>query len=120
MKNNNVHEVTHFLMEILDTTTQFLPVSHSIIPYQILLVVMYHYARDEQLSVKKLFKSGAFSEMGNRYHFKKLIESDWIVLKAHPTDFRLKLIEPSDKLLSAFSKVADKLNVTFSISKVLN
>jgi hypothetical protein len=51
--------------------------------------------------------------MGNRYHFRKLIEKDWITLKDHPTDSRLKLIVPAPKLLSSFELISDELLRSF-------
>jgi hypothetical protein len=109
MNTSKINEVTIFLMKVREVTAEHLPISHSIIPYQILLVVMYYHIRNDELSVKQLFNSGAFSEMGNRYHFKKLIQSDWIILKEHPKDFRLKLIKPSEKLMMAFASISEQL-----------
>jgi hypothetical protein len=109
MNSSKINEVTIFLMKVREVTAEHLPISHSIIPYQILLVVMYYHIRNDELSVKQLFNSGAFSEMGNRYHFKKLIQSDWIILKEHPKDFRLKLIKPSEKLMLAFANISEQL-----------
>lgn len=109
MNTSKINEVTIFLMKVREVTAEHLPISHSIIPYQILLVVMYYHIRNDELSVKQLFNSGAFSEMGNRYHFKKLIQSDWIILKEHPKDFRLKLIKPSEKLILAFANISEQL-----------
>jgi len=109
MNTSKINEVTIFLMKVREVTAEHLPISHSIIPYQILLVVMFYHIRNDELSVKQLFNSGAFSEMGNRYHFKKLIQSDWIILKDHPKDFRLKLIKPSEKLMMAFANISEQL-----------
>jgi len=111
MNTSKIKEVTLLLMKIREATADHLPISHSIIPYQILLVVMYSHIRNDELSVKQLFNSGAFSEMGNRYHFKKLIESEWIILKDHPKDFRLKLIKPSEKLMMAFVNISEQLSL---------
>ena len=74
-----------------------------------MLIVILHYVNGEELTVKRLFNTGSFSEMGNRYHFKKLIEKDWITLKDHPNDSRLKLILPAPKLLSSFEVISEDL-----------
>ena len=113
MNKNNIIEVTNLLIKIREVTSNHLPVSHSLIPYQILLVVMYHYSKNEELSVKKLFNSGAFSEMGNRYHFRKLVENKWIYLKDNPSDLRLKQTLPSEKLILAFSEISEKMHLIF-------
>jgi len=115
MINSNLHtkdlyDVTHLLMKVREVTSSHLPISHSIIPYQILLVVMHASLRNEELSVKQLFNSGSFSEMGNRYHFNQLVKNEWIILKDHTTDFRLKLVTPSEKLIIAFIEITQGLN----------
>ena len=114
MNIQKINEVTHLLMKVREVTNAHLPISHSIIPYQILLVVMYHHIRNEKLSVKQLFNSGSFSEMGNRYHYRILLENKWIHLQDNPADFRLKLITPSEKLLQAFSVITGDLETAFS------
>lgn len=113
MNNYKIKISTNLLMKIREVTSSCLPISHSIIPYQILLVVMHHHTIQEELTVKKLFNSGAFSEMGNRYHYKKLVENQWILLLDHPTDFRLKLIQPSDQLIHAFGAMTESLDLIF-------
>lgn len=118
MNNNNFNTAINLLMQVREVTTTHLPIGHSFIPYEIMLIVMHHYLLGDELTVKRLFNSGSFSEMGNRYHFKKLIEKEWITLKDHPTDFRLKLILPSEKLLSSFEDLSTDLLFSFTqISK---
>ena len=114
MNIQKINEVTHLLIKVREVTNEHLPITHSIIPYQILLVVMYHHMRNEKLSVKQLFNSGSFSEMGNRYHYRKLLENKWIHLHDNPADFRLKLITPSEKLLQAFSVITRDLETAFT------
>ena len=100
-------------MQVRAVTTMHLPIGHSFIPYEMMLIVILHYLNGEELTVKRLFNSGTFSEMGNRYHFRKLIERDWIMLKDHPSDSRLKLIVPAPKLLSSFDVISDELLSSF-------
>jgi len=109
MPNQNIHAVINLLMQVREITSSHLPIGHSFIPYEMMLIVVRHYISQEELTVKRLFNSGEFSEMGNRYHFRKLIEKDFIVLKNHPLDSRLKLILPSQKLLDCFDQVSTQL-----------
>jgi hypothetical protein len=118
MNNQNNRVVINMLMQVRAVTTMHLPIGHSFIPYEMMLFVLMHYLNSEELTVKRLFNSGAFSDMGNRYHFKKLIERDWITLTGHPNDSRLKLILPTPKLLSSFEMISEELLGSFlSISK---
>lgn len=109
MPNQNIHAVLNLLIKVREITSSHLPIGHSFIPYEMMLIVVSHYISQEELTVKRLFNSGEFSEMGNRYHFRKLIEKDFIVLKNHPLDSRLKLILPSQKLLDCFDQVSTQL-----------
>jgi hypothetical protein len=113
MNKQNIHVITEMLMQIKEVTKTHLPIGHSFIPYEMMLIVILHYLKGEELTVKRLFNSGSFSEMGNRYHFKKLIDKDWIILKDHPTDSRLKLIFPTSKLLSSFESITSELTHSF-------
>ena len=112
MDSLNITTSTKLLMKVREITSEHLPISHSIIPYQILLVVMYHHIMKEDLTVKQLFNSGPFSEMGNRYHYRKLVTDDWIILVNHPTDYRQKLIQPAIKSVEAFHTISEKLDLT--------
>jgi hypothetical protein len=111
MEKNNSKAAVDLLMHVRETTNIHLPIGHSFIPYEILIIVINFHLNGEELTVKKLFNTGSFSEMGNRYHFKKLIEREWLVIKDHPQDSRVKLVTPSPKLLSAFEKVSNDLRL---------
>jgi hypothetical protein len=112
MEPLNITTSTNLLMSVREITSEHLPISHSIIPYQIILVVMYHHIMNEELTVKQLFNSGPFSEMGNRYHYKRLVTDEWIVLINHPNDLRQKLIRPALKSIQAFHAISEKFNST--------
>ncbi len=118
MPNQNIHSVINLLMQVREITSLHLPIGHSFIPYELMLIVVSHYIAQEELTVKRLFNSSEFSEMGNRYHFRRLIEKDFIMLHNHPLDSRLKLILPSQKLLDCFDQISKQLFDTFlTISK---
>ena len=118
MNNLNISLIINFLMHAREVTRMHLPIDHSFIPYEMMLIVILHYLREEELTVKRLFNSGSFSEMGNRYHFRKLLEKEWISLQDHPSDSRLKLILPTPKLLSSFEVISQELHSSFfDISK---
>ena len=113
MNNLNISLIINFLMQARTVTRMHLPIDHSFIPYEMMLIVILHYLKDEELTVKRLFNSGSFSEMGNRYHFRKLLEKEWISLQDHPSDSRLKLILPTPKLLSSFEIISKELHDSF-------
>ena len=86
-----------------------LPVGHSFIPFDILLTVVNSHQMQSQLTVKALFTVLPYSDMGLRYHFKKLIDTGWIELGAITTDARLKQVKPTSKLLKQFGLVSSSI-----------
>ncbi len=76
----------------------YLPVSHSLIPLDILLTVYCGNQQGEDLTVKSLFASLPYSDMGIRHHFKKLIDENWIELHNGDKDSRLKRVRATEKL----------------------
>ena len=109
----NINLLINFLVHSREVTRMHLPIGHSFIPYEMILIVVLHYLNEEELTVKRLFNSGSFSEMGNRYHFRKLLKDEWLSLQDHPSDSRLKLILPSPKLLSSFDVISKELHESF-------
>jgi len=92
---------------------QRLPVNASVIPLVLLLQTLDADANGREVSVKQLFSSVPFSEMGVRVHFRRLIHQGWIEITAHPGDSRCKLVKASRRLIETFNKtVADFPNVS--------
>ena len=109
----NINLLIKFLVHSREVTRMHLPIGHSFIPYEMILIVVLHFLNEEELTVKRLFNSGSFSEMGNLYHFRKLLKDEWLSLEDHPSDSRLKLILPSPKLLSSFEVISKELHESF-------
>lgn len=79
-----------------------LPIGHSFIPYDILITVVDSHTNNEELTVKALFASLPYSDMGLRYHFRKLLNDGWIELQPMSGDKRAKQIKPTEKLSNQF------------------
>lgn len=79
-----------------------LPIGHSFIPYDILITVVESHTNNEELTVKALFASLPYSDMGLRYHFRKLLNDGWIELQPMNGDKRAKQIMPTEKLSNQF------------------
>lgn len=87
-----------------------LPIGHSFIPYDILITVVECFISDKELTVKALFASLPYSDMGLRYHFRKLIDTGWIELHAVNDDGRVKQVKPTEKLSKQFSLLSTNLS----------
>ena len=92
-----------------------LPIGHSFIPYDILVTVLDSFTSDKGLTVKALFATLPYSDMGLRYHFRKLVDSGWIELHAVNGDARVKQVKPTDKLSKHFELLSNSLTPLLNI-----
>ena len=91
-----------------------LPIGHSFIPFDILITVVECFTSDKELTVKALFATLPYSDMGLRYHFRKLVDTGWIELHTTTGDARVKQVKPTEKLAKQFELFSK------SISPLLN
>jgi len=92
-----------------EVTATHLPIGHSFIPYDILLVVANTHMSKKPLTIKSLFASLPYSDMGTRYHFNHLKNNGWIELVTDKNDSRNKLCKPSKKFHSKIRMIAKEL-----------
>jgi len=88
-----------------DISTTHLPLGGSIIAYKLLLNLYLSRLSGEAPTVKALFASIPYSDMGIRYHLRKLLDEGWIQLKPSPIDKRTKICVPTDKFDQAWALV---------------
>ena len=93
-----------------------LPIGHSFIPYDILVTVVDSFTSNEELTVKALFATLPYSDMGLRYHFRKLVDSGWIELQAMNGDARVKQVKPTEKLSKQFELLSENLSPLLKLS----
>lgn len=110
MVTNKNLETTELLMLISNVVRKHLPVGHSFIPAEILLKTFYYHCTKEELTIKKLLHTGIYSDMGNRYHFTRLVENNWIEIKNSETDGRNRLVIVTDKLAHQMDAITSELN----------
>lgn len=90
-----------------------LPVRSNLVIFDILMFVLTEYLLERPLTVKRLFRSLDLSHTGFRYHFKKLVDNDWVNLSKitkENTDQRLRFITPSAKLISRIELITGVIN----------
>jgi hypothetical protein len=105
--------IVNALLEIRKQTTVLLPIGHSFIPLDILLTVIKGSSEGEDLTVKALFTSLPYSDMGIRYHFRTLIKSGWIELHNGDKDARIKRVRSTEKLTKRFALLSQQLKPLF-------
>ncbi len=69
-----------------------------------MLVALAH-MKSEELSVKALFNSLPYSDMGIRHHLRQLKMDAWLEIHPSMVDKRRKMVVPSEKLLTRLSVV---------------
>lgn len=102
------------LKEMRSHLTFSLPFGGSSISEDITFKVLDAYFEGAELSVKILFAELPYSVMGTRHHFDKLIKANWIECKKSDKDARVRLVLPTDNLLSAIDLLSDNFQKTFS------
>jgi len=105
------------LKKTREITSTHLPIGHSFIPYDILLHVVVSHLTKKKLTVKSLFASLPYSDMGTRYHFKRLVDNGWIRLAADKNDSRNKTCHSTKKLQDKFRLISNDLEKADSSSK---
>jgi DNA-binding MarR family transcriptional regulator len=108
-KESEMFAAAKLLKETRRVTATHLPIGHSFIPYDILLYLFYCKSASEEVTVKSIFASTAYSDMGTRYHFNRLVANGWIELVANEKDTRMKVCRPTDKFISRFELIAKEL-----------
>lgn len=118
IESQNAKSITLLLSEIRALSHQHLPMSHSFIPYDILLLIISHEVNGQSISVKSLFSSLIYSDSGIRYHFDKLISKGWIYLSPHHRDSRVKLCKINKEFedgifnyLTAIANITKKIQI---------
>ena len=80
-------------------SSDLLPLDNSFIPFDLLFKVGMSHFDCRELTLKSLFTGLPHSEMGMRYHLKRLISNGWIELLPSKNDKRSKLVIPTCKFL---------------------
>ena len=106
MEISQQQNVVAILALIRKQCATHLPIGHSFIPYDILVTVVDSFTSNKELTVKALFATLPYSDMGLRYHFRKLIDKGWIELHVVDGDARAKQVKPTEKLSKQFVSLA--------------
>jgi hypothetical protein len=94
------------LNKLLQECLLYLPISNSIIPLFIIATTIDFDREGKDLTLKNLYTALHFySDVGIKKHLMDLAEKGWISVTPSETDGRVKKINGTDKLHSAYSKL---------------
>ena len=101
------------LISLRNAISDHLPVGSSLVILDILMFVLTEYLHERPLTMKRLLLSLDLSHTGFRYHFKKLVDDNWINLSRlteKNSDQRLRFITPSSKLVTKIVLISNIMN----------
>lgn len=84
------------LREILNTK---LYSGHTLITYDLILIVLKAHLEERNLTIKELCTGSIRSTLNTRKHINLLIGDGWIILSNDVSDKRHRLVNPTDKLI---------------------
>ena len=99
------------ITQIRKISQQNLPVDTSFIPYDILVFLYKAHANAQTINLKEFFLLFKHSEMGVRYHLKRLVSDGWITLVENPEDHRSKLVVVSPKFIEQMEKTLSEISL---------
>lgn len=102
-------EIAHLLKAANQLSAIHLPLGGSLVAYELLLNLYLHHSRGEEVTIKALFASIPYSDMGIRYHLRKLINEGWLELKTAQHDKRTRICVPTPLFESAWLKIMTDL-----------
>jgi hypothetical protein len=86
-------------LDVRTMSDELLPLYNSFIPFDLLFKIGLAHIENNELTLKGLFTGLPHSEMGMRYHFRRLIANGWIEVHPSLNDRRSKRVIATCKLL---------------------
>ena len=105
-------ELASLLKKANTLSATHLPLGGSLVAYELLLNLYLHHVRGEQVTIKALFAGIPYSDMGIRYHLRKLIAEGWLELKTAEHDKRTRICIPTVQFDTAWAAIMSDLNQT--------
>ncbi len=89
------------LIRIREFEQHTLPIQHSALARDLFILIAYHTLKGEPISLKTLFYSVDFSEIGARKHLKRFLDEGWCSIRPSEQDKRKKYVVGEAKMLDA-------------------
>lgn len=93
-----------------EVSATYLPLGGSLIAQSLMLNLFLSHHRKEVLTVKSLFAGIPYSDMGIRYHFRRLVDDGWVELKPSTEDKRTRLCVPTAKFEAAWKLIFEQMD----------
>lgn len=98
--------VIRYLVALRNCGKETLPMSDSLIAYDLILFIAITISEKRSLTVKQLFSSLPHSYTAVRHHYNRLLEDGYVIHKQDNGDKRVKYIEPTEKFIASVTSYA--------------
>jgi len=99
--------VIKYLVALRNCSKENLPMSDSLVAYDLILFIAIQCGEQQPLSVKQLFSSLPHSYSAVREHYNRLLNDGYVVHKQDEKDKRIKYIEPTEKFIGSVVNYAN-------------
>jgi len=113
-------EIASLLKKANTLSAEHLPLGGSLVAYELLLNLYLHHSRGEQVTIKALFAGIPYSDMGIRYHLRKLISDGWLELQTAQHDKRTRVCVPTAQFEQAWGCIMSNLESTIQENLATN
>jgi hypothetical protein len=107
---NRSELVIDLMKHTCNIPTKHLPLGASMIAYNLLLNLRLSQQNGETSTIKSLFASIPYSDMGIRYHLRQLLDNGWMELEPSDKDRRTRICVPTDKFDGAWALVIEQIS----------
>ena len=99
--------VIKYMVALRNCSKQSLPMSDSLIAYDLILFIAITHGEKKAITPKQLFSSLPHSYSAVRHHYNRLLDDGYVIHKPAELDKRVKYIEPTEKFLSSVINYAN-------------
>ena len=105
-----------YMQEIRQCSKEYLPMSDSLIAYDLILYIAITHNEQQPITIKQLFSCCSHSYTAIRTHYNRLLNNGYLIHKTAANDKRVKYVEPTEKLIQSTINFANKVSLILEIS----
>ena len=109
MNSANAKSFLEFVIDLRNEVSRHLPIGNSLIMFDLIFRISISHQKNQDLSIKQLFTELPHSEMGMRYHFRRLEKRGWIQIIQQDGDRRSRFIIPTEKLIKQVEALTEEI-----------
>jgi len=106
-----VTNIIRLMAQLRNCAKENLPMSDSLIAYDLILYIATTYKEQKPITIKQLFAALPHSYTAVRHHYNRLLNDGYVVHKLDTNDGRVKFIEPTEKFINSVVGYANKAKV---------